>query len=68
MPRPRQYGPRTRIEMQVPDEFLARLEAWRQTQPGPPDRLAALLHLLNLGLQAAVGHREYRPAGRRRKE
>jgi hypothetical protein len=51
----------TRLELRVTEEFLDRIEAWRLTQPDPPSKTAAIMHLINLGLDRAAADPEYRP-------
>jgi hypothetical protein len=43
-------------------EFLARIEAWRITQLGPPSKTVAITHLIIFGPEATASHREWRPA------
>jgi hypothetical protein len=40
-----------RIDLRLDDEFLARIETWRHSQPGPPSLTASVLHLINVGLE-----------------
>jgi hypothetical protein len=42
-----------RLELRVTPAFLQRIEAWRAAQPGPPNKTTAIVHLINLGLEAA---------------
>ena len=44
----------TTIHVAPTPELLARLDAWRETQPVQPSRNAAAIYLLSLGLDAAA--------------
>lgn len=41
-----------RLEMRVPADWLARIDAWRRLQPAIPSRSEAVRALVDIGLQA----------------
>jgi hypothetical protein len=53
-----------RLYLRVTPEFVDRIETWRLSQPAPPTKTAAVLHLINLGLETSYRHRLSRPRTR----
>lgn len=50
-----------RMELRLPPDLLDRIERWRNQQPVPPTKAAAIRHIIEAGLDALD-----RPAGRKR--
>ena len=55
------HSRKPRIELHLPEELLARIEAWRLSQPMQPNRTMALHHLINRGLEAVANDPTYAP-------
>jgi hypothetical protein len=48
--RPKTTGPGALIGVRAQPDFLAKVDAWRNTQAVPPSRPQAIIHLVGLGL------------------
>ena len=52
------------FQMRVSDEFIAKIDGWRRTQPDIPGRTEAIRRLVEIGLEA---DKKPKPKGQKRK-